>query len=259
MNVRVGIVVPTLGKRPSYLKQSLESIQAAGAAHICLVAPKEFDCQGLINGGLIHQFLVDPGAGLAAAINEGFSKMPTEIEYINWLGDDDFLAPDSISDAVDVLDADPTAVLVYGSCEYVNPSGELVWVNKSGQWASKFLSFGPDLIPQPGALFRRKAFEQVGQLSISYKWAFDFDLLLRLKKIGKLRFIKKNLSSFRWHPESLSVAYRKESVIEASKVRVSHLPKALRSISLFWEYPVQVATLLAGQRLTSKAQKRQIN
>ena len=256
MNVRVGIVVPTLGNRPSYLKQSLESIQAAGTAHICLVAPKEFDCQELISRGLIHQFLVDPGAGLAAAINMGFSKLPKEIEYINWLGDDDFLVPDSISDAADALDADPTAVLVYGSCEYVNPSGEMVWVNKSGQWASKILSFGPDLIPQPGALFRRKAFEEVGQLSNSYKWAFDFDLLLRLKKIGKLRFINKNLASFRWHPESLSVEYRKDSVNEASKVRVSHLPQALRTISFFWEYPVQIATLLAGDRLTSKVNRQ---
>jgi GT2 family glycosyltransferase len=200
--------------------------------------------------------LVDPGAGLAAAINMGFSKLPKEIEYINWLGDDDFLVPDSISDAADALDADPTAVLVYGSCEYVNPSGEMVWVNKSGQWASKILSFGPDLIPQPGALFRRKAFEEVGQLSNSYKWAFDFDLLLRLKKIGKLRFINKNLASFRWHPESLSVEYRKDSVNEASKVRVSHLPQALRKISFFWEYPVQIATLLAGDRLTSKVNRQ---
>ena len=253
MSVRVGIVVPTLGKRPSYLKQSLESIQAAGTAHVCLVAPKEFDPKELIDGGLIHQYLVDPGAGLAAAINLGFSKLPKEIKYINWLGDDDFLASNSIKAAAESLEANPTTVLVYGSCEYVNPSGEIVWENKSGQWASQILSFGPDLIPQPGALFRRVAFEEVGQLNNSYKWAFDFDLLLRLKKIGKLRFINKTLASFRWHPESLSVEYRQESVTEASKVRVSHLPRALRIISFLWEYPVRKATLLAGEQLESNA------
>jgi hypothetical protein len=128
-------------------------------------------------------------------------------------------------------------------------------VNKSGRWASLLLHFGPDLIPQPGALFTRSAFEKAGGLSNSYHWAFDFDLLLNLKKIGKLRFINKTLAGFRWHPESLSVEYRTMSVAEASKVRISHLPAFLKPVSFVWEYPVRKATLLAGNRITKKARR----
>jgi len=255
LSKRVGIVVPTLGKRPDYLKQCLESIRAAGDAHVCLVAPKDFSPQPLVASNLADQFVVDPGMGLSKAINKGISELPAEIEFINWLGDDDLLAPDSLNDAVQILDANPTTVLVFGSCDYVDPNGKVVWVNKSGQWASPLLHFGPDLIPQPGALFRRKAFEQVGGLSKSYDWAFDFDLLLKLKKIGKLRFINKTLASFRWHPESLSVEYRTMSVAEASKVRVSHLPIFLRPVSCLWEYPVRKATLVAGNKVTARAKR----
>ena len=253
LSKRVGIVVPTLGNRPDYLKQCLESVRASGDAHICLVAPKDFNFNQLIACKFADQFVIDPENGLSEAINKGISELPAEIEYINWLGDDDLLAPGSLNESSQVLDTCPTAVLVFGSCEYVDRDGKVVWVNKSGQWASPLLHFGPDLIPQPGSLFRRTAFEEVGGLGKTYDWAFDFDLLLKLKKIGKLRFINKTLARFRWHPESLSVEYRRKSVAEASKVRISHLPALLRPVSCLWEYPVKKATLLAGNRVTARA------
>ena len=255
MSRRVGIVVPTLGKRSDYLSLCLQSIKTAGQPYVCIVAPKDFDVQPFLANDLAHLFVEDPGTGLSDAISKGFRELPADIEYINWLGDDDLLAPQSLVEAAQVLDSDPQTVLVYGSCDYVDLNGNVVWVNKSGRWASLLLHFGPDLIPQPGALFTRSAFEKAGGLSNSYHWAFDFDLLLNLKKIGKLRFINKTLAGFRWHPESLSVEYRTMSVAEASKVRISHLPAFLKPVSFVWEYPVRKATLLAGNRITKKARR----
>ena len=255
MSKRVGIVVPTLGRRPDYLRQCLESIRSAGSAHICIVAPNTFESGSLIDSGLADQFALDPGKGLSEAINHGMASLPEHLEYVNWLGDDDLLAPDSLQLATDALDSDESVVLVYGSCDYVDPSGQKVWANQSGPWAATLLHFGPDLIPQPGALFRRSAFEKVGGLSNAYDWAFDFDLLLKLKGIGKLKFIDATLAGFRWHPESLSVEFRKKSVSEASQVRISHLPKALKPFSWLWEYPVKKATLIAGSRVTSRAKR----
>lgn len=90
-------------------------------------------------------------------------------------------------------------------------------------------------------------------LKPKYDWAFDFDLFIELSKLGRLRFVDQTLAKFRWHPESLSVEFRKNSVAEASKVRVSHLPKFLKPVSCLWEYPVRQATLIAGKRVTAKA------
>jgi GT2 family glycosyltransferase len=252
---RVGIVVPTLGKRADYLRQCLDSIKLAGEVHVCLVAPSDFDYKELMSLDLVHQFVIDPGTGLPEAINKGFSELPSDITYINWLGDDDLLSPDSIAKASSVLDAEPNTVLVYGSCDYVDPEGKVIWTNTSGQWASTILRFGPDLIPQPGCLFRRSAFIQTGGLNKDFNWAFDFDLLLNLKKVGGLTFLHTTLASFRWHPESLSVEFRTKSVAEASKVRISHLPVLLKPISWLWEYPVRKATFLAGLRVTERAKK----
>jgi hypothetical protein len=220
-----------------------------------MVAPSGFDASSLLHSGLIHKFVDDPGTGLADAINVGFSSMPQSVEYINWLGDDDLLAEESLDLTHAFLDKNPKTVLVFGACDYVDPKGEILWTNKSGQFAVPLLRFGPDLIPQPGALFRRDSFNVVRGLNPSYNWAFDFDLLIKLRKIGRLSYLPRTLASFRWHPESLSVEFRKMSVSEASKVRVSHLPRILRLISFAWEYPVSQLTLIAGNTVTARARK----
>jgi len=259
LNSRVGIVVPTLGKRPDYLIQCLESIRKANtkgqSPFVTIVAPKSFEPTIYLDAGLVNKVVDDPGTGLPGAINVGISSMPEGIKYVNWLGDDDLLVARSLDLTHDYLDQNPKTVLVFGACDYVDPKGEVLWTNKSGPFAVPLLRFGPDLIPQPGALFRRESFNLVGGLNPSYNWAFDFDLLIKLGKIGKLSYLPRKLASFRWHPESLSVEFRKMSVAEASKVRRSHLPSVLRPVSFAWEYPVSQLTLIAGNRVTARARK----
>jgi hypothetical protein len=250
----IGIVVPTIGQRPEYLPLALKSIRAAGDAYILLVGNVGFDCKDLEAAGLIDRYLDEQDTGLAAKINFGFRSLPKEIKYITWLGDDDLLTPDSLNLSRARIDQSDQPVLVYGGCEYVDPNGKKIFVNHSGKWAVGLLRFGPQLIPQPGSLFRRDAFERVGGLSEEFGWAFDFDLFLSLSKIGVAAYIPQILSKFRWHPGSLSVSRRANSVKEASQVRVSHLPRVLKPISFLWEYPVRVATYLAGARV-SKALK----
>ena len=259
MNQRVGIVVPTLGNRPDYLEHCLRSIRAAGEAHILLVAPATLQTSALESALLIDSVVIDAGGGLASAINQGIRALPESVEYTNWLGDDDLLIAGSFDTATKVLDAEPKVVMTFGACEYVDGNVQKVWENRSGQWAVPLMKFGPDLIPQPGALLRRSAFETIGGLNAELGWAFDFDLFIRLSKIGKLQYLDHTLAKFRWHPESLSVEHRKKSVAEASKVRVANLPALLRPISFIWEYPVRQATLIAGKRVTAKAQSKARN
>lgn len=253
---RVGIVVPTLGERPEYLEQCLRSIRAAGDAHICLVGPKDLDSKNLFSQELIDQVTPDAGGGLASAINAGIASLPETVEYFNWLGDDDLLKPGAIEVARDALATDSGVVAVYAACDYIDDSGAQIWTNKSGKWASRILRFGPDLIPQPGALIRRSAFENIGRLSNNFGWAFDFDMFIKLSKVGKLTYLPVTLASFRWHPDSLSVGQRRKSVSEASEVRKAHLPKLLRAVSELWEFPIRELTYRAGLRVSQRATAR---
>lgn len=258
MNFEVGIVVPTLGTRPDYLRQCLESIRLAGKSHINLIAPDDFDAASFISEGLVNQVTVDPKAGLSEAINAGINSLPESITLVNWLGDDDILTPGTFETMAPQF-SDPSVVLVYGRCDYIDHAGLKMWSSPTGQFAANMLQFGPDLIPQPGALFRRHAFEAIGGLSSNFGWAFDFDMLIKLSKIGKLKFVPMTVSGFRWHSDSLTVRARWKSVGEASKVRRSHLPAFLKPISFLWEVPVVLVTYLAGLRVNRLALKVKSN
>jgi GT2 family glycosyltransferase len=253
---KVGIVVPTLGERPDKLIRCLKSIRTAGDAHILLVAPASVVVAPLLQSGLIDSVVIDEKLGLPTAINQGISRLPDSIQYVNWLGDDDQLTPTSITTVSRILDSESKIVMLFGACDYINNAGDVLWTNRSGQWAVPVLRFGPNLIPQPGALFRRSAFASVGGLKTNLGLAFDFDLIIRLRKIGRIKYINQTLAQFGWHTESLSVKERKKSVAEASQIRISHLPAGLRAISFIWEYPVQQATNVAGKLLTLRAQRK---
>ena len=246
MNEKCGIVVPTLGLRSEYLEQCLHSIRGAGDCHICIVVPQDVDLSKIYSAGLMDQRVDDLGKGLAQAIHLGLHSLPDSIKYINWLGDDDLLAPLSLNVTSQFLNAHPDVIMVFGSCDYIDSEGEALWKNVSGQWAIPLLRFGPCLIPQPGALFRADAYERVGGLRSDFKWAFDFELFIRFSKIGSIRYISQTLASFRWHNDSLSVGGRHGSVLEASKARSIHLPVIFRLFSFIWEFPVRFITKYAG-------------
>jgi GT2 family glycosyltransferase len=252
-NVRVGIVVPTMGTRPNYLRHCLLSIRAAGDALIHIVAPGSLGLASVIEPDLFDAVINDPGLGLAAAIDAGLHSFPDSVVFVNWLGDDDELVAGSLHRTSSVLDDDSRIALVYGGCEYIDGVDKRLWVNKSGKHAKYLMRFGPQLIPQPGALFRRDAYEQIGGLNRRYKWAFDLDLLIRLSRVGKLHFLPATLGRFRWHEGSLSVGGRQGSVREASEIRIAALPAVVRVVAPLWESPIRWAIMRVGERLTLRS------
>jgi GT2 family glycosyltransferase len=200
---------------------------------------------------LVDLYVDEDDTSVPNKINQGFRALPEDVEYITWIGDDDLLAPGSLDIAEKALNRAEKPVLVFGHCQYIDSDGNDVLVKRSGSWAVPLLRFGPQLIPQPSAFFRRDAFEKVGGLSDRFQFAFDFDLFLKLTKSGEAVFIDQILSSHRWHKTSLTYSRRWESVREASRVRVSNLGPVARLFSFLWEIPIQLITYSAGQLLSS--------
>jgi glycosyltransferase involved in cell wall biosynthesis len=246
---RVGIVIPTLGTRVEYLSQAVESIRQAttNGVHILVVAPSGAVIPKNIE---VDDVVTDPGHGLAAAINYGIESLPQSVEYVNWLGDDDLLEPGAIDIATAALDGS-VAPFVFGGCRYIDAQGHLLFVNRSGQWAVHLMRFGPQLIPQPGAMFRRDAYKASGGLDTQYKWAFDLDIFIRLSRNARPRYIPHTLASFRWHDDSLSVGGRRGSVNEASSIRKGNLHFILRPFAVLWEPLMRQLILRAGGRIKS--------
>lgn len=253
---KVGIIIPTIFERPEYLFEAIESIRTAGDAYILLSSPDNPEMVSRYIQHVDEHVLERPDGCLASKINDALNKLPPDCVFIGWLSDDDLLTPKSIQRAVSALQKNPEFALVYGSCDYIDPAGQKIGRNPSGNWAKGLMHFGPFLIPQPGSLWRRDKFEQVGGLDTRYGLAFDHDLFIRLNKEFGSVFIPETQACFRWHPGSLSVKNRRKSVKEASMIRRSNYRGIARVVLIPWESVVRIATRGAGQLLSIRIQRR---
>ena len=252
---RILLVVATLGRRPAFLEETLESIRSQDVhADVVIVAP--LDAPGIEATAVRFgaALLADPGS-LTKAINAGAESALGRHEFINWLNDDDLLEPGALHATITALDSDPRAVVAFGACRYIDPHGRELWISRAGKWAPRILKWGPDLIPQPGMLVRKAAWDQVGGLDESFGFAFDLDLLLRLQAIGTLVEVSEIVSSFRWHPDSLTVGDRKTNIAESERAKRKALSPAARRLAWSWEGPVALATRLAAGEVQRRARR----
>jgi GT2 family glycosyltransferase len=236
------------------LRKALVSIRSQSVpARIVIVGP--LDSEFLVEvAEEFHAWLIaDPGS-LPSAVNAGVDSCP-DVEFVNWLGDDDLLEPDSLKHTVDALDRSPEAVVAFGSCRYIDENDRELWVSAAGRLAPWILTWGPDLIPQPGMLVRSSAWRAVGGVDNSLRFAFDLDLLLKLKRHGKLIRVPHVVSCFRWHGDSLTVSDRTESLRESEQARRRALSTSAKRLAWLWERPVRVATRLAAREVSRRAHR----
>ncbi len=249
------IVIPTLGRRPDFLIQTLDSIRTQSvSADIVIVAPPDSPVARTCAADFGAELIPDPGS-LPTAINAGVAVAELRHRYVTWLGDDDLLTARSLEATKNALEGDSRRVLAYGACSYVDEDGQELWISQAGRWAERVLAWGPDLIPQPGMLVRREAWDQVGGVDESLRFAFDLDLLLKLRRVGTFVDVGSVVSRFRWHPDSLTVSDRSMSLDESEAVKRRYLSPGARRLCWMWEKPVRGATRLAAREVNRRARK----
>ena len=214
-------VVPTLGHRPEYLAEMLDSLQCQQAVDlgVVIVAPAGADgVRACAEERGVH-FVEQAGSGIGGAINQGWRAFGSGYEFWAWLGDDDALMPGSAARAVQHLRSHPKLSMVYGQCDYVDADGRLMFTARPSSLAADLLRWGPDLVPQPGSVARASAISRAGYLDETLRYAMDLDLFLRLKEVGPIGYVRAVLARFRWHEGSTTVNSQYASDAEAREVR----------------------------------------
>jgi GT2 family glycosyltransferase len=249
------VVLPTLGDRLDFLRETLESVEEqrrdVDVTLVVVSPPGAVEARALASSfGAV--LVDDPKEGIAAAINCGLRARASE-RYYAWVGDDDLFRAGGLALLQGMLESDPRAVVAYGGCDYIDPSGRTAWVSAAGSLATILLPWGPDLIPNPAALIRFDALVAIGGFDESLRFAMDLDAFLSLRRHGRFRATRTPVAAFRWHPESLTVANRRLSSHESEAVKRRHLPAALRPFSKVWDLPVRWASGYAASRVSARA------
>jgi GT2 family glycosyltransferase len=251
------VVLPTLGTRLDLLAEALDScvdVAQSVPLTVAVIVPKNAPKARQLAGNAGARIINDPGTGMPAAVNAGLASATSERYYV-WVGDDDRLVARGIAALVEELEKDDHAVVAHGQCHYITRSGSVIGTSGAGALARFLLPWGPNLIPHPGTIVRISALRSIGFFDPALNYALDLDVFLKLR--GRGTFVSRPVVSaqFRWHPESLTVADRQASSVEAMAIKRSHLPTWVRPLSPLWHWPVAWASMIASEMVSARARR----
>lgn len=156
--------------------------------------------------------------GQSQAINVGFAK--TSGEIMAWLNSDDILLPGALAYVAEYFCRHPDVDVIYGHRVLIDENDQEIgrWIMPSHD--DQILSW-EDYIPQETLFWRRRIWERAGgQIDESFRFAMDWDLLVRFRDAGAL-FVRlpRFLGGFRVHPrqktssEILNIGFQEMSRI----------------------------------------------
>ena len=165
------------------------------------------------------RWVSEPDAGQADAVNKGFRMARGEI--FGWLNADDYYLPGAVTAAVDLIRASGCG-LVHGGWRQVDESGATMRDVAVVPFDLQRQLEIENRVAQPGAFFTREAFEAVGGLDVSYRYAMDYELWLKLGERFDVRELDRIQAAYRYHPVSKSVSEYEEFWPETRRASRAH-------------------------------------
>ncbi|MDB6116021.1 MAG: hyaD 2, partial [Lacunisphaera sp.] len=148
----------------------------------------------------LHAGLSAPDGGQADAISRGFALTrggPDDV--MAWINSDDFYLPGALAFVADYFARHPEVDAIYGHRVVVDEKSREVarWFLPRHDRAVLRLN---DFIPQETLFWRRRLWDRAGGLDTSFKFAMDWDLLLRFQNAGaRIVRVPYFLACFRVH------------------------------------------------------------
>lgn len=247
---RALVVIPTLGVRLDTLERTLASVQSQAdvGVNVVIVSKTASRELSILADLYSASITVHPG-NISAAINAGFSQATPMHRYVAWLGDDDMLRPKALARTSALLERTPGAVVCFGTCDYIDVKGTVLFSRRPPMMAPMLLQFVPGMIKQETCLFRLDAVRRAGGLDENLKFAMDLDLLLRLRRLGTFVRANQIVAAFCWHPGSLTISNRKASLLEAQDVQRRLAQGVSGTLQLLLMYPIRYLILALSWKI----------
>ena len=202
-------MTPSLNQAP-FLARTIESVLNQEYSRLEYVIRDGASTDGtkeLLEGFTREALICEsaPDDGQADAINMGFRKTTGEI--MAYLNSDDLLLPGCLNYVAGFFDEHPEVDVIYGHRVLIDDQDREI-----GRWVlpqhdSEVLQW-VDYLPQETLFWRRRIWEKIGgSLDTSFKYAMDWDLILRfINEKAKFVRVPRFLGAFRVHENQKTTA-----------------------------------------------------
>ena len=202
--MKISIVMPTYNSG-IYIKKAIDSVldQPYKDKELIVIDGGSNDntVEILKSYGEKIKWISEKDNGQADAINKGL-KM-TSGEIVAWLNADDYYEPNILNDISKSFSNNKEIVLVYGNQKSVSPKSTMINVPPSKITTKKMIRAG-NFIHQPASFYRLDAVKKISYLNAGLKYWMEYDLFIKLSKIGNFLYINKMLANFTVRPDQKS-------------------------------------------------------
>ena len=215
----VSIVMPSFNQ-VSYLETALRSVLEQDYLNVEIIVIDGGSTDGSLDvlknyADRLAYCQSRPDRGQADAINQGLRR--SRGEFVAWLNSDDVYLPGAIREAVEALQSNPEAGMVYADGYMVDAELKLLDRHTYPQVdLIDLLCF--EVILQPAVFMRRQTLEEIGFLNQSYNLILDHELWVRIASHYPLIHISRFWSLERTHAAAKTIAQSGAFVDEASKL-----------------------------------------
>jgi len=226
------ISYPTIGvvtisfNQGAYIKRCIDSVlkqKYENISYVVVDAGSTDDTLHILRGisDSRLRWISERDGGPADGLNKGFKMVGGDILcYLN--ADDEYL-PRAFENVIAGFVRTPSADIIYGDAVQIDQTGNLVRYLLATNWSLRAYALGFCNVIQPSTFFRRSAFERTSGFNVANPVIWDTELLIDMGMSGcRFECIRKTLSAFRIHSESLTGTRRLQKEYLAERARLKH-------------------------------------
>ncbi len=219
---RITIVTPSFNQG-EYLEQTIRSVLEQGYPNLEHIIMDGGSTDGSVDiirryADRVSYWHSTPDEGQADAIAKGFEMATGDI--LGWLNSDDILMPDSLFTVARKFPSKGNGVALAGGLILIDESGEPFKVgipSRRRYWRTMLL--GGHGVGQMATFWSKEAWDNTGGVDKTLLYAFDYDLFIKLRRIGEFKLIANYLAGFRRHSTQKGNTMREVAKAEAQMIR----------------------------------------
>ncbi len=207
--MKLSIIIPSFNTG-KFIRQAIDSVLDQAYPYVECIVIDGGSTDGTIDilksYGERITWISGKDNGEPDAVNIGMGMASGEV--LAYLDADDIYLPNSFAKVMAVFERYPDVMWLYGKGNIINEESEQCrgFITKFKEFFQKRYSYSKllcvDFIVQPTVFWRRELSDEIGQLPIDEKLAFEYDFWLRVGAKYHPAYIDSYLASWRAHGNS---------------------------------------------------------
>ena len=216
----IAVVTPVLNQA-AFIRAAIDSVLGQNYPRLAYIVRDGGSSDGTVDilrsYGPSLDWASEADLGQSDAINLGFARVSGDI--MAWLNGDDMLVPGSLAYVGRFFQANPDIDAVYGHRIYIDIQGRETGRCVLPAHDPRTLELA-DYIPQETLFWRRRVWQALSPIDVSFQCAMDWEFILRAQAAGfAFRRLPRFLGCFRAHPAQKTISRQSTSLAEMELLR----------------------------------------